>query len=131
VTSPAAAPAAGQATGQATGADETAWHMLTADRVLHEETVDAQRGLSRAEVASRAERFGLNKFDAGKPESRWHAFIRQYADPMQLVLLVAGIGSLYPLKELGSGILLLVLTLFNAVLGLRSTRCSAAPGRAT
>src|SRR6201986_5240344 len=38
---------------------------------------------------------------------------------MQTVLLVAGIGSLYPLKELGTGIVLLFLTLFNAVLGLR------------
>ena len=38
---------------------------------------------------------------------------------MQIVLLVAGIGSLYPLKELGTGLVLLFLTLFNAVLGLR------------
>src|SRR5579871_5107643 len=38
---------------------------------------------------------------------------------MQIVLLVAGIGSLYPLKELGTGLMLLFLTLFNAVLGLR------------
>ena len=43
----------------------------------------------------------------------------QYRDPMQIVLLVAGIGSLYPLKELGTGLVLLFLTLFNAVLGLR------------
>src|SRR6187455_2273914 len=38
---------------------------------------------------------------------------------MQIVLLIAGIGSLYPLKELGTGLVLLFLTLFNAVLGLR------------
>ena len=50
---------------------------------------------------------------------RWHAFVRQYADPMQLVLLAAGIGSLYPLKQLGTGILLILLTLFNAVMGLQ------------
>ena len=37
---------------------------------------------------------------------------------MQLVLLAAGIGSLYPLKQLGTGILLILLTLFNAVEGL-------------
>ena len=49
---------------------------------------------------------------------RWHAFVRQYRDPMQLVLLAAGIGSLYPLKQLGTGILLILLTLFNAVEGL-------------
>jgi Ca2+-transporting ATPase len=36
---------------------------------------------------------------------------------MQLVLLAAGIGSLYPLKQLGTGLLLILLTLFNAVVG--------------
>jgi Ca2+-transporting ATPase len=45
---------------------------------------------------------------------------------MQLVLLVAGIGSLYPLKEVGTGILLLLLTVFNAVLGLRQEGKAAA-----
>ena len=38
---------------------------------------------------------------------------------MQLVLLAAVIGSLYPLKQLGIGILLILLTLFNAVMGRR------------
>ena len=37
---------------------------------------------------------------------------------MQIVLLVAGIGSIWPLHELGTGLVLLFLTLFNAVLGL-------------
>ena len=101
---------------QATG--ELAWHTLSADQVLRSEGVDGQRGLSSAEAAARAQRFGPNKFAAGHVESRWHAFLRQYADPMQLVLLAAGIGSLYPLKQLGTGILLILLTLFNAVEGL-------------
>ena len=70
--------------------------------------------------------FGPNRFTAAETESRLHAFLRQYADPMQLVLLVAGIGSLYPLKEVGTGILLLLLTVFNAVLGLRQEGKAAA-----
>ena len=72
------------------------------------------------------QRFGPNRFTAAETESRVHAFLRQYADPMQLVLLVAGIGSLYPLKEVGTGILLLLLTVFNAVLGLRQEGKAAA-----
>ncbi|HLN66665.1 MAG TPA: HAD-IC family P-type ATPase, partial [Streptosporangiaceae bacterium] len=96
-----------------------AWHTLGADQVLHSEGVDGQRGLSSAEAAARAERFGPNEFAAGQAESRWRAFLRQYADPMQLVLLAAGIGSLYPLKQLGTGLLLILLTLFNAVMGLQ------------
>jgi P-type Ca2+ transporter type 2C len=95
------------------------WHTLSADLVLQAEEVGEDNGLSSAETASRAERFGPNKFAAAKTEPRWHAFLRQYADAMQIVLLAAGICSLYPLKELGTGLLLIFLTLFNAVLGLR------------
>ena len=83
-------------------------------------------GLSTAEAEERTRRFGANRFDAAESESRLHAFLRQYADPMQVVLLVAGIGSLYPLKEIGTGILLLLLTVFNAVLGLRQEGKAAA-----
>jgi Ca2+-transporting ATPase len=80
-------------------ADGPVWHTLSADRVLAAEEVDEQRGLSSAEAAGRTQRFGPNKFDAAKTEPRWRAFLRQYADPMQIVLLVAGVVSLYPLKE--------------------------------
>ena len=104
--------------GQAPAAAELAWHTLSADQVLHSEGVDEQRGLSSAEAADRVQRFGPNELAAGRSESRWHAFLRQYRDPMQIVLLAAGIGSLYPLKQLGTGILLILLTLFNAVEGL-------------
>jgi len=105
---------------------ELAWHTLGADQVLQSEGVDGQRGLSSAEAAARAERFGPNTFAAGQSESRWRAFLRQYADPMQLVLLAAGIGSLYPLKQLGTGLLLILLTLFNAVMGLQQEGKAAA-----
>src|SRR5215475_957850 len=104
--------------GRPPAAGELAWHTLGADQVLHSEGVDGQRGLSSAEAAARARRFGPNEFAAVRGESRWHAFSRQYRDPMQLVLVAAGIGSLYPLKQLGTGILLILLTLFNAVEGL-------------
>jgi P-type Ca2+ transporter type 2C len=122
VTRPAEVPAAGL-TAQANG---PVWHTLSAERVLQAEEVDQRRGLSSAEAAARAQKFGPNTFATGKAESGWHAFLRQYADPMQVVLLVAGIGSLYPLKELGTGLLLLALTVFNAVLGLRQEGKAAA-----
>jgi P-type Ca2+ transporter type 2C len=112
--------------GRPPAAGELAWHTLGADQVLHSEGVERQRGLSSAEAAARAGRYGPNKFAAGHTETRWHAFIRQYRDPMQLVLLAAGIGSLYPLKQLGTGILLILLTLFNAVEGLHQEGKAAA-----
>jgi P-type Ca2+ transporter type 2C len=106
-------------TSAVTDTGQRAWHTLSADEVLHSEGVDGQRGLSSGEAAARAQRFGPNTFAAGHTEPRWHAFLRQYQDPMQLVLLAAGIGSLYPLKQLGTGLLLILLTLFNGVEGLQ------------
>jgi P-type Ca2+ transporter type 2C len=94
------------------------WHTLSADGVLRAEKVDERSGLSSAEAAARAERFGPNKFDAGKSEPRWRAFLRQYTDLMQIVLLAAGVVSLL-LQEWETGIVLIALTLFNAVLGLQ------------
>jgi len=101
------------------------WHTLSVDVALRAEKVDEYSGLSSAEVASRAARFGPNKFDAGTAEPRWRTFLRQYADLMQIVLLVAGVVSLV-LKEWETGIVLVVLTLFNAVLGLQQEGKAAA-----
>jgi Ca2+-transporting ATPase len=96
-----------------------AWYSLAPAEVTGRLGVEPESGLSGSEAASRLASVGPNKFAEAAVEPRWRAFVRQYRDPMQIVLLVAGIGSLYPLKELGTGLVLLFLTLFNAVLGLR------------
>ena len=103
-----------------------AWHTMPAEQVLNVLQVDRVRGLTTSEVAARAGTFGPNRFAEGKVEPRWRAFLRQYADPMQVVLLVGGVVSLYPLKELETGVVLILLTLFNAVLGLRQEGKAAA-----
>ncbi|MFY9862534.1 MAG: cation-transporting P-type ATPase [Trebonia sp.] len=81
------------APGLAPGDGGPVWHTLSADEVLRAEKVDEHSGLSSAEVASRAARFGPNKFDAGTAAPRWRVFLRQYTDLMQIVLLVAGVVS--------------------------------------
>ncbi|HEX4520807.1 MAG TPA: HAD-IC family P-type ATPase [Gaiellaceae bacterium] len=96
-----------------------AWYSLQPDEVASRIGVDVTTGLTAAEAASRLASVGPNKFAVAAVEPRWRAFVRQYRDPMQIVLLVAGVGSIYPLHELGTGLVLLFLTLFNAVLGLR------------
>ena len=105
--------------GPGSRAPQTAWHTFSVEHVLEAEQVSAQRGLSSAEAEARAAQSGPNKLAAARTEPRWHAFIRQYYDPMQVVLLAAGVLSLYPLKQLGTGPLLILLTLANAVLGLQ------------
>ena len=69
---------------------------------------------------------GPTSFAEAKTEPRWHAFLRQYQDPMQIVLLVAGVISIYPVKQPGTGIMILLLTLLNAVLGLNQEGKAAA-----
>ncbi|HXZ70341.1 MAG TPA: cation-transporting P-type ATPase, partial [Streptosporangiaceae bacterium] len=51
-------PAGAAASGPAPGADGLLWYTLGADEVLRAQQVDGQRGLSPAEAASRAQRFG-------------------------------------------------------------------------
>lgn len=69
-------PAEMPAVGPAPGGDGTAWHALSTDSVLEAEQVDERQGLGAAEVQARTQRFGPNKFDAGKAEPRWHVFLR-------------------------------------------------------
>ena len=102
------------------------FHTLSVAEALQAEEVDQQSGLSTAEAGKRRARYGPNKFAEGKKEPWWRSFLRQYADPMQIVLLVAGIGSMVPLKQWGTGILLILLTLLNAVLGLHQEGKAAA-----
>ena len=103
-----------------------AFHTLTVDAALAAEGVDEALGLSAKEAATRLGTYGPNRFREVEKEPAWRAFVRQYADPMQIVLMVAGVLSIVPLKQYGTGLLLLVLTLFNAILGLRQEGKAAA-----
>ncbi|WP_433063637.1 cation-translocating P-type ATPase [Dactylosporangium sp. CS-033363] len=102
------------------------FHALSVAEALAAEHVEAQQGLAADEVDRRRAQYGPNRFAEARREPRFKAFLRQYADLMQIVLLVAGIGSIYPLKQYGTGLLLIALTLLNAVLGLRQEGKAAA-----
>lgn len=96
-----------------------AWHSLGTETAATELRVDPSRGLSDAEVPERRAEYGPNRLAAGAKEPRWRAFLRQYADPMQIVLLVAGgISFLLP-GQFATGVVLVGLTILNAFLGLR------------
>jgi Ca2+-transporting ATPase len=110
-----------------TAATETpVWHVLTREHVVQELHVEPERGLTSDEAAARLARHGPNRFAEAKAESRWHAFLRQYQDPMQIVLVIAGVISIYPVKQPGTGIVVLLLTLLNAALGLSQEGKAAA-----
>jgi Ca2+-transporting ATPase len=81
--------------------------------------VDPSRGLSVAEAQSRLASMGRNELAAGKKEPAWRAFLRQYEDFMQLVLLAAALVNQLVTGDTGTTVVLAGLTVFNAVIGLR------------
>ena len=93
------------------------WHTLSIEDALRKQGVDAATGLSQAEAESRLKQYGSNTFTTEKKEPGWHAFLRQYQDPMQIVLLVAAVVSAI-IQQWSTALLLLALTAFNALLGL-------------
>ena len=95
-----------------------AWHSLTPADVLERQGVTLAEGLTGAEADARRPRYGPNKFADAAKEPRWQAFVRQYKDPMQIVLLAAGILSLFIPNQFATGVLLIGLTLLNAAMGL-------------
>jgi Ca2+-transporting ATPase len=91
---------------------------MAAEEVGRKLDVDAGVGLDPAEVERRRERYGANKLAEAKKEPGWHAFLRQYKDLMQLVLVGAAVVSVVALGEWHTAIIVLAVTLLNAILGL-------------
>src|SRR5215470_16605975 len=92
----------------ATAAQEAAtgtvsWHGLAAEDVCEQLVVDPATGLDSAEVERRRAEYGPNKLAEPPKEPGWHAFLRQYEDLMQYVLVGAAIFGI---------------TVLNAILGL-------------
>src|SRR5829696_4780320 len=115
------AAAAGAATAHApdqAATETTVWHGLTAQEASAQLQVEPRTGLDPAEVERRRAEVGPNKLAEAKTEPGWRAFLRQYRDLMQLVLLGAAIVSIVALQEFSTGIVIIALTVMNAILGL-------------
>ncbi len=97
---------------------DSVWHGRTAEEACAELAVDPAAGLDPAEVEKRRAQYGSNKLAEAPKEPGWHAFLRQYRDLMQYVLLGAAIVSIVALQEFSTGLAILGLTVLNAVLGL-------------
>jgi P-type Ca2+ transporter type 2C len=78
--------------------------------------VDPERGLSGEEAASRLQSHGPNRLVGAKKESALQAFLRQYQDFMQLILLAAAVINLLVTGDIGTSVVLAGLTVFNVVI---------------
>ncbi|MFF4007816.1 cation-translocating P-type ATPase [Streptomyces sp. NPDC001717] len=104
--------------GEQPRAVEDAWYTRDPEEVAAAFGVDPAVGLSAARAAELLAAHGPNALPAEERTPTWQRFLGQYRSYMQLVLLAAAAVSLI-IQEWTTAILLIVLTLLNAVIGLR------------
>src|SRR3954452_12298487 len=100
-------------------ARSTLWHNLSPEEACAKlGGVDPRAGRDAAAVERLRAHVGPDRLPEGKKEPGWKAFLRQYRDLMQLVLLGAAIVSMVALQEFSTGLVIIGLTVLNAILGL-------------
>ncbi len=95
------------------------WHGMESAAVLSELGVDLEKGLTAGEARERLGSAGPNRLAGAKKESGFQAFVRQYQDFMQIVLLVAAVVNQLVTGDTATTVVLAGLTVFNAIVGLR------------
>ena len=110
--------AATDKTAAATQRPAERWYALSADDVAGRFGVDPASGLSAAKATESLQKDGPNALPEEKGEPGWRRFLDQYRAYMQIILLIAAVVSL-AIGQWSTGLVLIALTVFNAVVGLR------------
>ncbi len=105
------------ATGQSATASRD-WYSCSPDEVTAAFDVDVAVGLTAARAAELLSANGPNALPEEKPKPGWRRFLAEYRSYMQIILVAAAVVSLV-IKEWSTGVLLVLLTVLNAVVGLR------------
>ncbi len=96
-------------------------HYLEETNAVLAEVGTSAEGLSEGEAAARLERNGKNKLAEGKKESLITRFLKQLAEPMTIILLVAalisGVLAIVEKEFPSDVIIIMAVVLINAVLG--------------
>ena len=107
-----------EAARQSSPSTPEAWYALDAPEVIAKLGVVVGSGLSAGDAAGRLKKDGPNELPVEQPPSPLHRFLAQYTSYMQIILVGAAIVSLV-IKQWTTAIVLIVITLFNALVGLR------------
>ena len=95
-------------------------YLSSKDEVLQQLDSNS-RGLTGQEAKRRLEENGPNRLAEGKKESLIHRFLKELADPMIIILIVAavisGITAVYSGDSFADVIIIMVVVLINAILG--------------
>ncbi|MGW2606595.1 cation-translocating P-type ATPase [Streptomyces mirabilis] len=104
--------------GEQPRASGDSWCTHAPEEVVAAFDVDPAVGLSAVRAAQLLSAHGPNSLPEERRTPAWRRFLRQYRSYMQIVLVAAAIVSLL-IEQWTTAILLIVLTLLNAVVGLR------------
>ncbi|MFJ9173249.1 cation-translocating P-type ATPase [Streptomyces sp. NPDC102360] len=94
------------------------WHAEPAESVARELGVDPAAGLDTARVTARRAEDGPNALPEEKPTPALRRILGQFTSYMQIILVASAIVSL-AIQEWGTAVVLLALSVVNAVIGLR------------
>jgi P-type Ca2+ transporter type 2C len=94
------------------------WYGVAPDEVAGRLGVNPAVGLTSQQAADLLAQHGPNALPAEAQEPGWRRFLQQYRSYMQVILVAAAIVSL-AIKEWSTGVLLILITILNAVVGLR------------
>jgi P-type Ca2+ transporter type 2C len=94
------------------------WYALSAEEVAARLGVDPAAGLSAARAAELLARNEPNALPVEPPPSPVRRFLAEFTSYMQIILVGASVVSLV-IQEWSTAIVLIVITLFNALVGLR------------
>ncbi len=97
--------------------EQRSWHSLSPEEALRALNSDASDGLASEEAARRIAEYGPNRLEEEKRKSLLLRFFAQFNDFMIWVLLAAVVISGALLKEYLDAVVILVIVLFNAMLG--------------
>jgi P-type Ca2+ transporter type 2C len=98
--------------------DGTRWYATPPDAVVSAFGTDVERGLTEARAQELLRANGPNALPEEPPTPGWRRFLDQYRSYMQIILVGAAVVSLI-IEEWHTAVLLVLLTVLNAVLGLR------------
>jgi Ca2+-transporting ATPase len=111
-------------------------HALAVDDVARDLDVDPSAGLTAAEAADRAARFGPNELETAERPALWRMVLDAATEPFVLLLAAAGIGAVL-LNEVRDGLLVLlglipivgadVVTEYRGERALEALRAASAP----
>src|SRR5689334_5668968 len=92
------------------------WYALSAQEVTAQMGVDADTGLTVAEVERRQAEYGPNELPTEPPPSIWVVAREQLMNPMNIMLLIV-VAASFAIVQIATALVVLGLVLFNVVMG--------------